>query len=83
MQSLAQLSAKLFFCAGLMITVVSCVLGSVVGSGTGSAPFMGITLMTVGAVLWRKTSTKVCPGCAERVKSQARKCPYCGANLIG
>ena len=83
MQFLAQLSAKLFFCAGIMITVVSCVLGSVVGSGTGKVPFMGIILMTIGAVLWRKTSTKVCPACAERVKYQARKCQHCGADLIG
>ncbi|MGH7854869.1 MAG: hypothetical protein ACREP3_15585 [Candidatus Binatia bacterium] len=83
MQFLAQLAAKLFFCVGLMITVVSCVLGSVVGSGGGGVPFMGITLLIIGAVLWRKTSTKVCPGCAERVKYQARKCRYCGADLVG
>jgi tRNA(Ile2) C34 agmatinyltransferase TiaS len=83
MQFLAQLSAKLFFCVGIMITVVSCVVGSVVGSGLGTVPFMGIALMTIGAVLWHKTSTKICPGCAERVKSQARKCQYCGADLAG
>ena len=83
MQFLAQLAAKLVFCVGLMITVVSCVLGSVVKSGAGGVPFMGITLMAIGAVLWRKTSTKVCPECAERVKSQARKCQYCGAELRG
>jgi hypothetical protein len=83
MPFLGQLAAKLLFCVGLMITVVSCVLGSVVGSGAGGVPFMGIALMTIGAVLWRKTSTKVCPGCAERVKHQARKCQYCGTDLVG
>jgi hypothetical protein len=81
MQFLAQIFAKLLFCAGLMITVVSCVLGSVVGSGAGGIPFVGIILIIIGAVLWRKTSTKVCPGCAERVKYQAAKCRYCGADL--
>ena len=80
---LAQLSAKLIFSVGIMVTVVSCVLGSVVGSGAGGVPFIGITLMTIGAVLWRKTSTKACPECAERVKYQARKCQYCGAGLAG
>jgi hypothetical protein len=66
-----------------MVTVISCVLGSVVGSGLGGGPIIGIALMIIGAVLWRKTSTKVCPGCAERVKYQARKCRYCGADLVG
>ena len=82
MHFLAQLAAKLIFCVGLMITVVSCVLGSVAGSGA-ALPFVGIAFMTVGAVLWSKASTKVCPGCAERVKSQTRKCQYCGADLVG
>jgi len=83
MPFLGQLAAKLLFCIGLMTTVVSCVLGSVVGSGAGGVPFMGIALMAIGAVLWRKTSTKVCPSCAERVKYQARKCLYCGTDLVG
>jgi hypothetical protein len=83
MQLLTQLFTKLVFCVGLMITVISCVLGSVVGSGLGGVPIIGITLMIISAVLWRKTSTKVCPGCAERVKYQARKCQYCGADLVG
>jgi hypothetical protein len=46
-------------------------------------PIIGITLMVISAVLWRKTSTTVCPACAERVKYQARKCQYCGAALVG
>jgi hypothetical protein len=83
MQFLTQLLAKLVFCVGLMITVISFVLASVAGSGLGGVPIIGITLMIIGAVLWRKTSTKVCPGCAERVKYQARKCRYCGADLTG
>jgi hypothetical protein len=83
MQFFTQLFTKLIFCVGLMITVISCVLGSVVGSGLGGVPIIGITLMIISAVLWRKTSTKVCPGCAERVKYQARKCQYCGADLVG
>ena len=36
MQFLAQLSAKLIFCAGIMITVVSCVLAQ--WSGRVAAP---------------------------------------------
>lgn len=83
MQFLVQLLAKLIFCVGLMVTVVSCVLGSVAGSGAGGVPFMGIALMIAGAVLWHRTSTKACPGCAERVKYQARKCQYCGADVAG
>jgi hypothetical protein len=83
MQFFSQLLAKLVFCVGLMITVISFVLASVAGSGLSGVPIIGITLMIIGAVLWRKTSTKVCPGCAERVKHQARKCRYCGADLAG
>ena len=82
MQFLAALFAKLVFCVGVMMTVVSCVLGSVIGSGAGGVPFLGILLVVVGAVLWRRTSTKVCSGCAERVKYQARKCQYCGTDLV-
>jgi ribosomal protein L40E len=83
MQFLTQLFTKLVFCIGLMITVISCVLASVVGSGLGVAPLIGIALMIVSAVLYHKASTKVCPACAERVKYQARKCRYCGADLVG
>jgi hypothetical protein len=83
MQFLTELFVRLIFSVGLMITVVSCVLGSVTGSGFSFVPIIGITLMIISAVLWRKTSTKVCPECAERVKSQARKCRYCGADLVG
>jgi len=83
MQFFTQLLIRLIFSVGLMITVISSVLGSVVGSGFGFAPVIGITLMIISAVLWRKTSTKVCPECAERVKYQARKCRYCGADLVG
>jgi hypothetical protein len=83
MQFLAQFFAKLVFCVGVMITVVSCVLGSLVGPGAGGVPFIGITLMIIGAMLWRKTSTKVCPGCGERVKYQAHTCQHCGTELAG
>jgi len=83
MQFLTQLLSKLIFCVGIMITAVSCVLASAVGSGFGSGPFIGIALMILGAVLWQKTSTNVCPGCAERVKYHARKCQHCGADLVG
>jgi hypothetical protein len=81
MQVLAQTFAKLLFCFGIMISVVSCVIGSVVESGAGGVPFIGIILIIAGAVLWHRTSMKACPACAERVKYQARKCQYCGADL--
>jgi hypothetical protein len=81
MHMLAQTFAKLVFCVGIMVSVVSCVLGSVVGSGAGGVPFIGIILMIIGAVLWHGASMKPCPACAERVKFQARKCQYCGADL--
>lgn len=83
MQFFTQLFTRLIFCLGLMITVVSCVFASVLGSGSGGVPIIGITLMIISAVLWYKTSTKVCPACAQRVKYQARKCRYCGADLVG
>lgn len=70
-------------CVGIMITVVSCVVGSVAKSGVGGVPFTGIMLIIIGAVLWRRVATKVCPECAERVKDQARKCQSCGADLSG
>jgi len=83
MQLLAQILSKLLFCLGIMITVVSCVVGSVIGSGGGGIPFTGIALIIIGAVLWQKTSTKLCPACSERLKYQARKCQNCGANTTG
>ena len=83
MQLLAQILSKLLFCLGIMITVVSCVVGSVIGSGAGGIPFTGIALIIIGAILWRKTSTKVCPACTRRVKYQACKCQHCGADIAG
>jgi hypothetical protein len=73
-----QIFAKLLVCIGIMITVVSCVLGSVVGSGAGGVSIIGIGLIIGGAVMWKKTATKLCPACAERLKSNARKCRHCG-----
>jgi len=81
MQLLAQIFSKLLICLGIMITVVSCVVGSVIGSGAGGIPFTGVALIIIGAVLWRKTSTKSCPACSERVKLQASKCQHCGADI--
>ncbi len=82
MEFVSQILAKLLICVGIMITAVSCVLGSVVGSGAGGVPLIGLAFIIGGAVLWNKTSTKLCPACAERVKSQARKCRHCGAELV-
>jgi hypothetical protein len=83
MNFLAQIVSKLIFCAGIMITAVSCVLGSALGSGVGRGPFIGVAMMILGAVLWQKSSTKTCLGCAKLVKHHARKCPHCGADLVG
>lgn len=81
MQILPQTLAKLLFCVGLMITVVGCVIGSTLGSGTGGAPFFGVLLMILGGGLWQRFSRKACPACAERVNLQAAKCPNCAADL--
>ena len=83
MQFLAQILAKLLFCLGIMITAVSCVLGSVVGSGAGGAPLFGIAIMRTGAVLWHRRLSKICPACSERVKYQASTCQRCGAQIAG
>lgn len=81
MPFVAHLLAKLLVCVGIMMTVVSCVIGSVAKSGAGGVPFTGIILIIIGAVLWRRVATKLCPDCAERVKAEARKCRHCGAEL--
>ena len=81
MEYLAKLASKLLFCVGVMITVVSCVLSSALNSGIGSGPFIGMALMILAVVLWKKSSTQVCPVCAERVQHRARKCKHCGADL--
>lgn len=81
MHFFGQLFAKLFICLGIMLTVVSCVLDSVIGSGGGGVSIMGIGLIIGGAVMWQKTATKLCPYCAERVRQQARKCARCGTDL--
>jgi hypothetical protein len=62
-------------------TVVGCVIGSTLGSGTGGAPFFGVLLMILGGGLWQRFSRKACPACAERVNLQAAKCPNCAADL--
>lgn len=80
MQFIARLLGKLIFCVGIMISVVSCVLGSVVGQGTG-LPFVGILLVVTGGVIWYRTSTRACPGCAWRMPYQARRCSHCGAQV--
>ena len=56
MQYVVRLASKLLFCVGIMITVLSCVLSSALESGINRGPFIGIALMIIAVVLWRKTS---------------------------
>ena len=81
MHFLGQILAKLLICLGIMVTVVSCVLGSVVGSGGAGVSIMGIGLIIAGAVMWKRSLTRPCPSCAEPIKYQARKCASCGADV--
>jgi hypothetical protein len=64
-------------CVGLMITVVGCVIGSIMGS-TGGTPMPGVTLMVLGAGIYWLGSTKVCPQCSKRIKHTALECKHCG-----
>jgi hypothetical protein len=77
MRVLANIFGRLIFCLGLMITVVGCVLGSMIGSSAGTM-MSGVTLMAVGAAIYWVGSTKVCPQCAKRVKPTALECKHCG-----
>jgi len=77
MQFFGSLAGRLIFCVGLMITVVGCVIGSVVGSGSGTT-LPGITLMIMGGAIYWGASTKVCAQCSKRIQSSALQCKHCG-----
>jgi hypothetical protein len=77
MRFIANLLGRLIFCVGLMITVVGCVIGSIMGS-TGGTTMPGVTLMVLGAGLYWLGSTKVCPQCSKRIKHTALECKHCG-----
>jgi len=61
-----------------MITVVGCVIGSVVGSGSGTT-LPGVTLMIIGAAIYWGASTKVCTHCTKRIQHSALQCKHCGS----
>jgi hypothetical protein len=77
MRFIANLLGRLIFCVGLMITVVGCVIGSIMGS-TGGTTMPGVTLMVLGAGIYWLGSTKVCPQCSKRIKHTALECKHCG-----
>jgi hypothetical protein len=80
MRFLGEIFGRLVFCLGLMITVVACVIGSIAGSG-GSTTMFGVTLITVGAVIYWVASTRVCPQCSQRIKHNAPTCKHCGVSM--
>ena len=72
-----KLFGRLMFSFGLMITVVGCVIGSMIGSAAGTT-ITGIILMAAGAALYWVGSTKICPQCAKRIKHAVLHCQHCG-----
>ena len=56
---LASLFGRLIFCLGVMITVVGCVVGSMIGS-TGGSMMSGVTLIILGGAIYWFGSTKIC-----------------------
>ena len=80
MRFIAPLFGRLIFCAGLMITVVGCVIGSMVGS-TGGTTMSGITLMILGVAIYWVGTTKVCVHCSRRIKHIETECKHCGGVL--
>ena len=77
MRFIGNLLGRLIFCVGLMITVVGCVIGSMMGS-TGGTTMPGVTLMILGAGIYWLGSTKVCLQCSKRIKYTAIECKHCG-----
>lgn len=77
MRFIGNLLGRLIFCVGLMITVVGCVIGSMMGSTPGTT-MPGITLMIFGAGIYWLGSTKVCLQCSKRIKHTALECKHCG-----
>jgi len=78
MQFFGSLIGRMIFCLGLMVTVVGCVIGSVVGSGSGTT-LPGVMLMIIGAAIYWVASTKVCGQCAKRIQHAALQCKHCGS----
>ena len=78
MHVLASLFGRLIFCLGVMITVVGCVISSVVGASAGTT-LPGVTLIIAGAMIYWFASTKICSKCYKRVRLAARECKHCGA----
>lgn len=78
MRFIAPLFGRLIFCLGLMITVVGCVIGSMIGP-TGGTTMSGIALMILGAWIYWIGATKVCPQCSKRIQHNERGCKHCGA----
>jgi hypothetical protein len=78
MSSLAAIFGRLIFCVGVMVTVVGCVIGSLMGQSGAGAMGPGTVLIIIGAGIYWVASTKICPQCSKRVKHNAVECKYCG-----
>lgn len=76
MRFIAPLLGRLIFCLGLMITVVGCVIGSMIGSIGTTMP--GASLMILGGGIYWIGTTKACPHCGKRIKHTERQCKHCG-----
>jgi rRNA maturation endonuclease Nob1 len=78
MRSLAAIFGRLILCVGVMVTVVGCVIGSLMGQSGASAMGPGTVLIIVGGGIYWVASTKICPQCSKRFRYNAVECKYCG-----
>jgi uncharacterized membrane protein len=81
MRFIANLFGRLIFCVGLMMTVVGCVTGSMIGS-TSRTTMSGVILMLLGAGIYWLGSTKVCQRCSKRIKHTELECKRCGGTQV-
>ena len=81
MRRLMALFGRLIFCVGVMVTVVGCVIGSLMGQTGGGPVGSGTILIITGAVIYWLASTKICPQCSKRVRYNALQCKHCGSAI--
>lgn len=81
MRSLAAIFGRLILCVGVMVTVVGCVIGSLMGQSGAGTIGPGVVLIVIGAGIYWVASTKICPRCSKRVRHSAIECKYCGSSM--